>query len=130
MTKIYHALVQGHPDPFTGTVDAPIDRHPQHDYKFAVVAGGKHSVTHYETLEAFREFYHEFSDFQHAYEAGVYVGAGQDGRPLAGTGQDLPPVVFNAGNAQFNGNVADAFRFAINPPNRGQINPVFPDLVV
>jgi 23S rRNA pseudouridine1911/1915/1917 synthase len=54
VTKIYHALVQGHPDPFTGTVDAPIDRHPQHDYKFAVVAGGKHSVTHYETLEAFR----------------------------------------------------------------------------
>ena len=54
VSKIYHALVQGHPDPFTGTVDAPIDRHPQHDYKFAVVAGGKHSVTHYETLEAFR----------------------------------------------------------------------------
>lgn len=54
VNKIYHALVQGHPDPFTGTVDAPIDRHPQHDYKFAVVAGGKHSVTHYDTLEAFR----------------------------------------------------------------------------
>jgi len=52
--KIYHALAQGHPDPFTGTVDAPIDRHPHHDYKFAVVAGGKPSVTHYETLEAFR----------------------------------------------------------------------------
>ncbi|WP_041289324.1 RluA family pseudouridine synthase [Kribbella flavida] len=52
--KIYHALVQGHPDPFTGTVDAPIDRHPNHDYKFGVVAGGKPSITHYETLEAFR----------------------------------------------------------------------------
>ncbi|MFC9692600.1 RluA family pseudouridine synthase [Kribbella sp. NPDC056951] len=52
--KIYHALVQGHPDPFTGTVDAPIDRHPHHDYKFGVIAGGKPSVTHYETLEAFR----------------------------------------------------------------------------
>ncbi|TCC33801.1 RluA family pseudouridine synthase [Kribbella sindirgiensis] len=52
--KIYHALVQGHPDPFTGTVDAPIDRHPHHDYKFGVVAGGKPSITHYETLEAFR----------------------------------------------------------------------------
>jgi manganese oxidase len=82
------------------------------------------------TLEAFREFYHEFSDFQHAYEAGVYVGAGQDGRPLAGTGQDRAPVAFNAGNPQFTGNITDAFRFAINPPNRGQINPVFPDLVV
>ena len=52
--KTYHALVQGHPDPLRGTVDAPIARHPRHDYKFAVVAGGKHSVTHYETLEAHR----------------------------------------------------------------------------
>ena len=52
--KIYHALVQGHPDPFRGTVDAPIDRHPTHDWKWAVVAGGKPSVTHYETLEAHR----------------------------------------------------------------------------
>ncbi|WP_116948428.1 RluA family pseudouridine synthase [Jiangella endophytica] len=51
--KVYHALVQGHPDPSRGTVDAPIDRHPHHDYKWAVVAGGKPSVTHYETLEAF-----------------------------------------------------------------------------
>jgi len=93
----------------------------------AAVAG---NTVQSHTIEAFREFYHEFADFQHAYEAGVYVGAGQDGRPLAGTGQDLPPRVFNAGNPLFNNNVADAFRFALNPPNRGQINPVFPDLVV
>ncbi|HSN44253.1 MAG TPA: RluA family pseudouridine synthase [Propionibacteriaceae bacterium] len=52
--KIYHTLVQGHPDPFTGTVDAPIARHPGSDWKMAIVAGGRHSVTHYETLEAFR----------------------------------------------------------------------------
>ncbi|MCX6433290.1 MAG: RluA family pseudouridine synthase, partial [Actinobacteria bacterium] len=51
--KIYHAVVQGHCDPLSGTVDAPIDRHPQHDYKWAVVTGGKESVTHYDTLEAF-----------------------------------------------------------------------------
>ncbi len=51
--KIYHALVQGHPDPSNGTIDAPIDRHPRDDWKFAVVEGGKPSVTHYETLEAF-----------------------------------------------------------------------------
>src|SRR5262245_46068255 len=94
----------------------------------AAAPGG--STVKSETLEAFREFYNEFADFQHAYEAGVYVGAGQDGRPLPGAGQDQPPAVFNAGNPQFNGLAADAFRFAINPPNRGQINPVFPDLVV
>lgn len=52
--KGYHALVQGHPDPSKGTIDAPIDRHPKHDYKFAVVAGGRPSITHYEVLEAFR----------------------------------------------------------------------------
>ena len=52
--KVYHALVQGHPDPLQGTVDAPIGRNPKHDYKFAVMADGKASVTHYETLEAHR----------------------------------------------------------------------------
>jgi 23S rRNA pseudouridine1911/1915/1917 synthase len=52
--KRYHALVQGHPDPLRGTVDAPIDRHPNHQFKFAVVADGKPSITHYDTIEAFR----------------------------------------------------------------------------
>jgi 23S rRNA pseudouridine1911/1915/1917 synthase len=51
--KIYHALVQGHPDPFTGTIEAPIGRHPGADYKMAVMDGGRHSVTHYSTVEAF-----------------------------------------------------------------------------
>ncbi|MDO7881840.1 RluA family pseudouridine synthase [Salinibacterium soli] len=52
--KIYHAVVQGHPDPLVGTIDAPLGRHPGSSWKFAVVADGKPSVTHYETLEAFR----------------------------------------------------------------------------
>ncbi|MEH0110127.1 RluA family pseudouridine synthase [Tersicoccus sp. MR15.9] len=51
--KVYHALVQGLPDPMAGTVDAPIGRHPGHDWKFAVISDGRPSVTHYETLEAF-----------------------------------------------------------------------------
>jgi len=55
--KTYHALVQGHPDPLVGTVDAPIGRHPRFDHRFTVMSdqqGGRHSVTHYETLEAHR----------------------------------------------------------------------------
>jgi 23S rRNA pseudouridine1911/1915/1917 synthase len=51
--KVYHAVAQGHLDPLRGTIDAPIDRHPVHDYRWAVVAGGKPSVTHYDTIEAF-----------------------------------------------------------------------------
>ena len=52
--KVYHALVQGLPDPVRGTVDAPIARHPSHDWKFAVRSDGRRSVTHYELLEALR----------------------------------------------------------------------------
>ena len=50
----YHALVQGHMDPSTGTIDAPIDRHPKEDHRFAVVATGKESITHYEVIEYYR----------------------------------------------------------------------------
>jgi len=46
--------VQGQIDPARGTIDAPIDRHPQHEYRWAVVSDGKPSITHYETLEVFR----------------------------------------------------------------------------
>lgn len=51
--KTYHAVVQGHPDPSEGTIDAPIGRHPGSSWKFAVTADGRHSVTHYSTLEAY-----------------------------------------------------------------------------
>jgi 23S rRNA pseudouridine1911/1915/1917 synthase len=51
--KRYHALVQGHPDPSSGTIDAPIGRHRSNDWKFAVTEGGRHSITHYDTVEAF-----------------------------------------------------------------------------
>jgi 23S rRNA pseudouridine1911/1915/1917 synthase len=52
--KTYHALVQGHPDPLRGTIDAPTGRHPSGDGRFAVVSDGRPSITHYDTLEAFR----------------------------------------------------------------------------
>ncbi len=52
--KLYHALVQGRPDPSAGTIDAPIGRHPGADWRMAVTAAGRHSVTHYRTLEMMR----------------------------------------------------------------------------
>lgn len=62
--------------------------------------------------DSYREFYLEYSDFQHAYEAGVYVGAGPDGIP----NRTAYPVS------------ADTFRYAINPPARKAANPFYPDL--
>ncbi|HEX8439677.1 hypothetical protein, partial [Archangium sp.] len=63
--------------------------------------------------DSYREFWFQAADFQHAYEAGVYVGAGPDGLPAPG----LAPT-------------ASTFRRAIAPPHRLQVNPVFPDLYV
>lgn len=53
VAKVYHALLQGHMDPPEGTIDAPIGRHPKEDYRFAVVADGKPSITHYSLIEYF-----------------------------------------------------------------------------
>ena len=51
VSKTYHALVQGHPDPSSGTIDTPIARSTKHDYKFTISQAGKRAITHYETLE-------------------------------------------------------------------------------
>lgn len=53
VSKIYHAVVQGHPDPLAGTIDGPIGRHPGSEWKFAVTRDGRPSITHYRTIEAF-----------------------------------------------------------------------------
>lgn len=84
VTKIYHALVQGHPDPSTGTIDAPIGRHPQHDYKWAVVAGGRESITHYTTLEAMRGASLLEVDLQTGRTHQIRVHAAAIGHPCAG----------------------------------------------
>jgi 23S rRNA pseudouridine1911/1915/1917 synthase len=58
----YLALVWGAPTRPKGTIDAPLDRHPQARDKRAVRADGRHAVTHWQVLERF---------------------AGSDGKPIA-----------------------------------------------
>ena len=85
--KRYHALVQGHPDPLRGTIDAPIGRHlRQGDGRFAVVAGGRASVTHYDTLEAFRGASLEeiILETGRTHQIRVHMAALRRGRPSAG----------------------------------------------
>jgi len=52
--KVYHAVTQGLPEPLSGTIEAPIGRHPGSDWKFAVTSSGRHAVTHYEVIEVLR----------------------------------------------------------------------------
>lgn len=51
----YLALVRGIPAAASGTIDAPVGRHPAKRRQMAVVAGGKPSVTHYTVREAAEE---------------------------------------------------------------------------
>lgn len=53
--RTYYAVVFGVPSPLKGTVDADIGRSPYDRKKMAVVQkNGKHAVTHYETLEIYK----------------------------------------------------------------------------
>ncbi|HWC14273.1 MAG TPA: RluA family pseudouridine synthase [Actinomycetota bacterium] len=52
ITRRYLALVRGAPPSRSGTIDAPVGRHPSDRKRMAVVPGGRASVTHYDTLAA------------------------------------------------------------------------------
>lgn len=52
--KEYIAIVRGVPQPPTGTIEAPIGRHPIHRKKMSInVRNGRHAVSHYRVEEAF-----------------------------------------------------------------------------
>ncbi len=52
----YLAVVHGNFDNENGTIDAPLLRNPNKPEKFAVLDGGKPSITHYRVLEQFKGF--------------------------------------------------------------------------
>jgi 23S rRNA pseudouridine1911/1915/1917 synthase len=53
LARGYLAFVWGAPERPKGTIDAPIDRHPQARDKRAVRAGGREAVTHWEVLQRY-----------------------------------------------------------------------------
>ena len=56
LSRIYHCIVTGNLREDTGTVDAPIGRHPVDRKRMAVVADGRRAVTHWRVLERFQGF--------------------------------------------------------------------------
>ena len=53
ITRIYLAMVRGAPEPPSGTVEAPVGRHPSKRTRMAVVKNGRFARTRYVTLEYF-----------------------------------------------------------------------------
>lgn len=57
MTRIYYAVVCGNLKNDTGTIDAPIGRHPIDRKKMAVTTkNSKNAVTHYEVINRFKKY--------------------------------------------------------------------------
>ncbi len=52
--KTYLALLEGAPRHESGTIDAPIARHPRHRQRMTVVDGGRAAVTHWSALRRYR----------------------------------------------------------------------------
>lgn len=98
--RLYLAIVHGAFSENAGTIDAPIGRDPHNRKKMAVVANGKHAVTHFKVLNEFKSY----SLIQCRLETGrthqirvhlAYIGHPVAGDPLYGPRKTL------AGHGQF-----------------------------
>ncbi len=56
LARVYHCIVTGNLREDSGTVNAPIGRHPVDRKKMAVVSNGRPAVTHWQVLERFQGF--------------------------------------------------------------------------
>lgn len=83
-TRIYEAIACGHFKTATGTVNAPIGRHPVHRKKMAVVAGGRQAITHYEVLAECPGYSHIRLKLETGRTHQIRVHMSYLGHPLAG----------------------------------------------
>ena len=54
VSKIYLALVAGHPSPPEADIDAPIGRHPYDRQRMAIVSTGRPAITRYRVVTSYR----------------------------------------------------------------------------
>ena len=83
MSRVYEALARGETK-ISGTVDAPIGRHPRHRKRMAVVAAGKPAITRFRVLRRLQDF----SQLEVSLESGrthqIRVHMQHIGHPLVG----------------------------------------------
>ena len=85
MTRTYEAIVCGNLKEDTGTVDAPIGRHPTDRKKMCVTSrNSKHAVTHWEVVARYRGYTHVRCKLETGRTHQIRVHMAHLGRPILG----------------------------------------------
>ena len=96
----YEAVVYGNVKNDSGTVNAPIARHPVKRKQMAVAVGGREAVTHYEVLERFEGFTHLRLKLETGRTHQIRVHMAYIGHPVAGDDVYGPKKVITSLNGQ------------------------------
>ena len=96
--RVYHAIVVGHYKESSGTVNAPIARHPVDRKKMAVVAGGREAITHYEVIEEYPSFTYARFQLETGRTHQIRVHTSYIGHPIIGD------LVYGGGKTAFEKN--------------------------
>ena len=84
-TRIYEAMVVGHPRESAGVINAPIGRHPHNRKKMAVIAtNSKEATTHYEVLTIYDGYSHVRLKLETGRTHQIRVHMAHIGHPVAG----------------------------------------------
>ena len=84
-TRMYEAVVHGNLKEDTGTVDAPIGRHPTDRKRMAVTEkNSRHAVTHFEVLARYKGFTHVRLKLETGRTHQIRVHMAYIGHPVAG----------------------------------------------
>ena len=84
LARIYHCIVTGNLREDSGTIDAPIGRHHTDRKKMAIVADGRHAVTHWRVLERYQGFTYVECRLETGRTHQIRVHMAHTGHPILG----------------------------------------------